>query len=46
MVFDNVNMSINRMKTYFLSNLWSWENLYIVEMPRSLVDFLTWLGCR
>ena len=45
-VFDNVNMSINRMKTFFLSNLMSWANLYIVERPRSLVDFLTWLGCR
>ena len=27
-VFDNVNMSINRMKTYFLSNLWSWALVY------------------
>ena len=33
--FEDVNISINRMKSTFLWNLWSWVNLCIVERPRS-----------
>ena len=46
LVFEDVNISVNRMKYTFLCNLWSWVNLYSVEKPRSLVDFLTWVGCK
>ena len=46
LVFEDVTISINRMKSTFLCNLWSWVNLYSVERPRSLVDFLTWVGCK
>lgn len=45
-VFKTVNMPINRMKTTFLYNLRSWANLYILKRLRSLVDFLTCLGCK
>ena len=44
--FENVIISINRMKSTFLCNLWSSVNLHSVERPRSLVDFLTWVGCN
>ena len=46
LVFEDVNISINRMNSTFLCNLWSWVNLYSVERPRSLIDFLTWVGCK
>ena len=46
LVFKDVNISINRMNSTFLYNLWSWVNLYGVERPGSLVDFLTWVGCK
>lgn len=35
----------HRMKFSFLCNYWSWRNLYIVDRPKYLFDFLTWLGC-
>ena len=38
-VFDNMDFSVNWMKSAFLCNLWSWTNLYIADRPRSLVDF-------
>ena len=43
LVFEDENISVNRMKYTYL---WSWVNLYSVEKPRSLVDFLTWVGCK
>ena len=43
LVFEGVDISINRMKSTFLSNFWSWVNLHHVERPRSLIDFL---GCK
>ena len=42
--FDNEDISVNRMKSSFLCNLWSWTNLYIVDRPRSLVDFFDLVG--
>ena len=42
--FEGVDISINRMKSTFLSNLWSWVNMYCLERPRSLIDFLFWMG--
>ena len=44
-VFDNIVFSSQRMKS-FLYNFWSWTYLYIVDKPSSLIDFLTWMGCR
>ena len=35
-VFEGVDISINKMKSTFLSNLWSWVNMYCLERPRSL----------
>ena len=46
LAFEDVNISVNRMKYTFLCNLWSWVNLYSVGRPRSLVDFFTWVGCK
>ena len=43
--FENKDLSVQRMKTSFICNLWSWSNVHIVERPRSLVDFLTWMRC-
>ena len=43
--FENKDLSVQRMKTSFICNLWSWSNVHIVERPISLVDFLTWIGC-
>ena len=43
--FENKDFLAQRMKTSFICNLWYWSNVYIVERSRSLVGFLTWLGC-
>ena len=45
-VFENVVTSTQRIKANFLSNLWTWANLYNVDNTDSLLDFLTWLGSR
>ena len=44
--FENCVTSAQRTKATFLSNLWSWANLYSVDNTNYLLDFLTWLGCR
>ena len=44
--FDNKEFSAQRMKSSFLCNFWSLTNLYMIDRPRTLVDFLTWLGYR
>ena len=44
--FDNKDFSMQRMKSSFVCNLWSWTNLYMVDRPSSPTDFLNWLGCR
>ena len=44
--FENKVSSIQRKKVTFMSNLWSWANLYSVDNTNSLVDFLSWMGCR
>ena len=45
-VFDNGAISIHWMKSSCLCNLYSWTNLYIIDRPRSLVDFFNWLDCK
>ena len=45
-VFYNEDIFVNRTKSYFLCNFWSWTNFYIIDRARYLVDFLTWLRYR
>ena len=42
-MFENELPSTHRMKTNFLSVLWSWASLYSVANTNSLLDFLAWL---
>ena len=44
--FESKDFSAQSMKASFICNLWSWSNVHIVERPRSLVDYLTWLDSR
>ena len=44
--FENRELSAQRMKALFLCNYWSGTNMYLTNRSRSLVDFLTWLGCK
>ena len=45
-MFENGVTFAQRTKANFLSNLWTWENLYSVDNIYSLLDFLTWMGGR
>ena len=38
--FDNEGFSIQRMKVFFVCNLWSWTKLFIDEHPLPLINFL------
>ena len=44
--FENRVISAQRIKVIFLSNFWSWANLYSVDNTNYLLDFLVWLGFR
>ena len=46
LVFENEVTSAQRIKANFVTNLWSWANLYCVDNTNSALDFLTWLGSR
>ena len=46
LVSENRATSDQRTKYLFLSKLWTLVNTHCVEKTYSLVDFLTWLGCR
>ena len=46
MSFENEATIAQRIKINFISNLWSWANMYSKANPKSVLDFLTWLGCR
>ena len=46
LVFENEVTSAQRIKANFVSNLWTWANLYSVDNTNSVLDFLTWLGSR
>ena len=39
-MFENEVTFAQRIKANFLSNLWTWENLYSVDNTNSLLDFL------
>ena len=42
--FENVELSIQRLKYLFLCNLLTWTKLFIGERLMSLIDFIDWLG--
>ena len=42
--FGNEELSLQRLKYYFLSYLCSWVRVSLVESPYSLVSFLDWIG--
>ena len=44
--FENREFSAQRMKALFLCNYWSGTNMFLTNGSRSLIDFLTWLGCK
>ena len=46
LVFENRATTDQRTKFLFLSKLWTLANTHRGEKLYSLVDFLTWLGCR
>ena len=46
LAFKNKVTSAQRLKINFVSNLWSWANLFGDDTTISILDFLTWLGCR
>ena len=46
LVFENEATFVQRIKANFVSNLWTWVNLYCIENTNSIVDFPTWLGSR
>ena len=37
-------MDVKKLKNSFVSNLWSWNSLYIGEEISSLIGFLEWLA--
>ena len=46
LVFENEVSSAQRIKANFVSNLWTWANLYSVDNKHYVLDFLTYLGSR
>ena len=46
LVFENEVPFAQRIKANFVTNLWSWANLYSVDNTHSIIDFFTWLGSR
>ena len=46
LAFENKVTSAQRIKINFVSNLWSWSNLFGKDTTNSVLDFLTWFGCR
>ena len=42
--FENMELSIQRLKFLFMCNLVSWAYLFIEHSFMSIVDFIDWLG--
>ena len=42
--FDNEALSIQRLKTSFVCNLFSWTKSCLDGEPHSLINFVDWLG--
>ena len=45
-MFGNEELSLQRLKTSFVCNLWSWGRLFVDLSPFSLVSFIDWLGSK
>ena len=45
-VFENEVTSVHRIIANFVTNLWTWANLYSVDNMNFVLDFLTWMGSR
>ena len=45
-MFDNEELSIQRLKISFVCNLWSWSRVSIDMCYISLVSFINWLGSK
>ena len=43
LVFENEVSSAQRIKANFVSNLWTWANLYSGDNAHFVLGFLTWL---
>ena len=43
-VFYNEGLSIQRLKNSFVCNLFSWTKSCLDGEPRSLINFVDWLG--
>ena len=43
LAFKRGVLTIQKLKTSFVCNLWGWAKLYIGEEPLSLIGFLEWL---
>ena len=46
LVFENEVYSAQRIKANFVSNLWTWANLYSNANSHAVLNFLTWMGSR
>ena len=46
LAFDNDDLSIQRLKNYFVCNLWSWSRVSVDMSPISLVSFIDWLNSK
>ena len=45
-VFDNAELTVQRMKNSFVYNLWPWSRVYIDIGLISLVSFIDWFGFK
>ena len=43
-VFGNVELSIQRLRSSFVCNLWSWAKGFIYKGPLTLISFLDRVG--
>ena len=43
LAFGNEELSLQRLKYYFVCNFWSRVRVSLVESPSSLVSFLDWI---
>ena len=46
LAFRNGSLAVQRLKHYFVFNLWVWNNMYIGEEISSLIGFLEWLASK
>ena len=45
-MFEKEELSIQRLKYYFVCNLWSWSRVSVDMCPISLVSFIDWLDSK